>query len=102
MSYTMLLGKTRTARKTHRCIWCGEAIAVGEKYEDRRYMFEGVFSRDKTHPECLTAMESSDDVGDGFYPYEQLRGMTMDDSQEEKDRRFRQKEIVEEVRMMTP
>lgn len=32
MSYTLLSERTRVARKPHRCIWCWQAIKVGESY----------------------------------------------------------------------
>ena len=52
MSYTLLSEATRIARKQHRCIWCGEAIAPGEKYRDERSVYDGELQRHRWHPEC--------------------------------------------------
>lgn len=90
MSYAMLLSKTRTARKPHRCIWCGEPINAGEKYIDHRYVGDDGPAMDRYHPECDDAVSrSGDDVAEGFAAYEQLRGLTMENSIDEKDRRYR-------------
>lgn len=87
MSYTLLLSKTRTARKTHRCIWCGEAINAGEKYIDHRYIGEDGPALDRYHPECDEAASRSD-TGDGFNAYQFIRGLNDADSEEEIDRRY--------------
>lgn len=60
MSYTLLSETTRTARKKHRCIWCGEAIEAGEAYVDERSIFDGGFQHHRWHPECL------DDAREGW------------------------------------
>ena len=68
------------ARKGHRCIWCGEQIAIGEKYVARAYRFEGYFCRDALHLECEDAMMQADqrDIEDGFPEYHFKRGQIID------------------------
>lgn len=43
MSYTLLSQTEPTARKEHRCIWCGETILVGEKHQHERSIYDGSF-----------------------------------------------------------
>lgn len=79
MSYTLLSVKTRTARKPHRCVWCGEAINAGEKYIDHRYIGEDGPTTDRFHDECDVAMVNSDIGDDGFALYQQERGLTREE-----------------------
>ena len=37
----------RTARKTHKCEFCGKEIAIGERYSYESGKFDGVFFRKK-------------------------------------------------------
>ncbi len=55
MSYTLLSEHDRIARKTHRCIWCPELIAFGDKYRDERSVFDGEMQNHHWHPECWQA-----------------------------------------------
>jgi hypothetical protein len=61
----------RKAAKAHRCIWCGEAIAVGERYQDERSVYDGEFQHHKWHPECQAdAQEDWRQGGDAeFMPW---------------------------------
>jgi hypothetical protein len=43
VSYTLLSESTPVARKAHRCIWCGERIAAGERYTHERSIYDGGF-----------------------------------------------------------
>jgi hypothetical protein len=52
VSYTLLSESTPVARKAHRCIWCGERIAVGERYTHERSIYDGEFQNHHWHPEC--------------------------------------------------
>ena len=47
------------AKKPHRCMSCGEGIAVGETYVRWRCYDGGDASTNKMHPECL-AMHQAD------------------------------------------
>jgi hypothetical protein len=52
MSYTLLSEAWRTARKQHRCVWCGEPVLAGEKYRDERSVYDGEMQHHRWHPEC--------------------------------------------------
>ena len=52
---TVLLFKTRKAKKRHRCDWCPEFIEPGENYIDERAVYCGDFQHLKFHPECKQA-----------------------------------------------
>lgn len=54
MSYRLFEMKTRKAAKQHRCIWCGQRIAIGESYDDERSVYDGNVQRHRWHPECRT------------------------------------------------
>ena len=56
MSYQLIRNETRKARKPHRCIWCGEWINVGEKYERERGVYDGDMQNSDWHPECSAAL----------------------------------------------
>jgi hypothetical protein len=47
--------ETHTARKEHRCTWCGQTILIGEKYLKRRGVCDGDCSTVKHHMECEEA-----------------------------------------------
>ena len=72
----------RKARKPHRCIWCGEPIAIGETYRHWRGKFEGEVMSNDWHKECDDAASDGidDGIDDGFEPHSYKRG-----SQEERD-----------------
>jgi hypothetical protein len=69
----------RKARKPHRCIWCGEAIVIGETYRHWRGKWEGEVMSNDWHKECDAAAANSDAELEGFEPYSFARG-----SQEER------------------
>lgn len=78
-----LTNKTVTCRKAHRCEWCGEDIAKGDRAQYRSGVHEGEMYHGHQHPECYSAMMRSeyDDFDDGgFNPMEQKRGKTMYES----------------------
>lgn len=52
MSYSLIREKWLKARKQHRCIWCGEAIALGEHHRHEISIYEGHFQDHRWHPEC--------------------------------------------------
>lgn len=62
-------------RKSHKCVWCGESIARGEKAHYRVYIFDG-FTADYYHPECYKAMCTYPGIGwdDGFEEFMFKRG----------------------------
>jgi hypothetical protein len=71
MSWQCLSSADRKARKSHKCIWCGEAILPGEKYVDVTGIFEGDFQNNKFHPECSATQQGEDD--ESFCAYENER-----------------------------
>lgn len=42
----------RKARKTHRCYECNRSIEPGERYEDVKSLFDGIWDRFRTHLSC--------------------------------------------------
>ncbi|MDE2020734.1 MAG: hypothetical protein KGJ13_10395 [Patescibacteria group bacterium] len=78
MSYTSLAETTRTARKPHDCIWWLEPIMPGEKYLDRRGVFDGELQADHWHPECSEAQlrQYREDQEPEFDPHTHKRGST--------------------------
>lgn len=62
-SYHLFSLVTRTAKKPHRCIWCGEGIAAGESYQDERSVYDGAHQTHRWHPECLA--DAQGDWADG-------------------------------------
>lgn len=58
MSYTLLSESQPLARKQHRCIWCGQPIAVGEKHRHERSIYDGQFQDQRWHPECDEAFKA--------------------------------------------
>ena len=57
MSYLLLQERNvKSSRKEHRCIWCGQQIAIGEPYTYERSIFEGQPQSHHWHCECLDAM----------------------------------------------
>lgn len=69
---------TQTARKTHRCSWCGEVINPGDTYARWRYFGDDGPSTVKMHPECDDAQKRHVDQGgeNEFFLYESGRGQT--------------------------
>lgn len=76
MSYSLIQDVQRRARKRHRCIWCGETIAVAEVYRYECSSYDGHMQHFHWHSECRTA-------SDGFFraygeeefePYAFVRG----------------------------
>ena len=62
--------KIRVAKKNHKCCFCGMEIAIGEKYEWQKNIFEGQLYEWKNHISCgeiasKLGMYKNDD-GDGI------------------------------------
>jgi hypothetical protein len=55
VSYILIAKEERRARKPHQCIYCYQAIAIGERYFHERCLFEGEPQSNQWHPECWDA-----------------------------------------------
>ncbi len=75
MSYTLLSETYPTARKEHRCIWCGQSILKGTQYVAERSVFDGEMQNHHWHPECLEdcQLTNAGECQWEFYPYENER-----------------------------
>ena len=60
--------KHPVAAKDHRCGWCGQAIAKGEKHAHYVGKWEGEFQNWRMHAECYEAFDDSGD--ESFMPGE--------------------------------
>jgi hypothetical protein len=69
MSYELLSETYPVARKDHRCIWCGQKIAKGEKYTAERSVFDREIQNHHWHPECLKDARDANDDTFEFEPY---------------------------------
>lgn len=67
--------RRQTARKQHKCNWCGELIMPGEVY-DRNVYFDRGIGDDPLHVECSDAMAHwcSEEDTDEYYPFIHSRG----------------------------
>ncbi len=89
MSFETIRESTRTARRKHRCTWCGEPIEPGQSYCDVVGKFDGDFQPSKYHPECDKAVRRSAVeepwcmANDGFMPFSEHRGKSWHDAPEE-------------------
>ena len=66
----------RTARKSHRCTWCGESIHPGEIYERWVSIEDSIFTN-RMHPECSEecGVECATNGGE-YFPFENERQST--------------------------
>ena len=55
---------TPVARKAHRCEWCWQGIAVGEKHYKYVGVWEGDFQDWRMHLDCLEAWKREDAAND--------------------------------------
>ena len=70
MGYDLLSMTEPTARKDHRCIWCGTKISKGTKYTAEQSVFDGEMQNHHWHPECLEDAKVSNADGEWeFMPY---------------------------------
>lgn len=74
MSYQLIKETFPVARKQHRCIWCGEAILIGEKHRHEISKFDELQDH-RWHVECQEASTEYFLAGDGpeFSAYENER-----------------------------
>ena len=69
--------KEQTAKKEHKCSWCGETIEVGERYYYQAGTYYGDFQVTKMHLECNNACSkaSYEDGMEEYCPYSYKRGL---------------------------
>lgn len=75
-SYTEIERVIHKARKPHCCIWCGQMIVVGERYEYERCIFEGDPQSNHWHLECAEDLKIAMSYEPGcfeFTPWEAER-----------------------------
>ena len=71
--YQLIQETFPTARKTHRCIWCGESIPIGEQHRREKSKYEE-FQDFRWHLECNdAAQEYFSDGESDFSAYENDR-----------------------------
>lgn len=78
MSWQTLSDTEPKARKSYRCIWCGEMIDTGEKHRHQVGRMEGGFQDNRYHTECFEAALQTwrEDPDAGFEAYSFKRGTT--------------------------
>lgn len=60
----------RTARKTHKCEFCGKEIAIGERYSYESGKFDGDFFERKLCIPCRKMLDAyADETGDGEFDW---------------------------------
>ena len=65
----------KSARKSHRCDWCGERIVVGEAYIRQRCFDDGDAGTTRMHVECRAVIVEDTPVGPfEFTPFSNPRG----------------------------
>ena len=73
-AYAGKVHTVKSARKTHRCQWCGQKIEVGDSYNHWLWFCDGDRTTVKSHIECYDyAMSTRDEEfawfeGDGSRP----------------------------------
>lgn len=63
------------ARKEHRCMFCGEKITIGQKYDRSTCLYEGIYDW-VAHEECVEVahkLDMYDDCDDNGLGEEQFR-----------------------------
>ncbi len=83
--YQNLTHKDVTARKEHRCDWCGEVIHKGEKYHYESFIFDGDFCDWHSHLACSRVVSAIWDYAD---PDEGMSADQFDESCYEVCRKF--------------
>lgn len=82
MSDVTLTNKEVKTRKHRNCDWCGEPISAGDVVRYRTGIVDGDFYTVYEHVECYKAVQKTDNhffYDEGYTPYEQLRGIAMQD-----------------------
>lgn len=62
--YEHLETKKVTARKQHKCDWCGKPISKGEEYERQKYKYDGEFCEWHAHLACSRVVSAIWDYAD--------------------------------------
>lgn len=62
-----------TARKEHKCEWCGDKIAKGELHCQFKGKWRGEFQNWRMHGDCYVYASECESLQDGFEPFENER-----------------------------
>ena len=75
MNYHLFSEKFPIAKKSHKCIWCGEQIKQGQKYVREHSVYDGGFQNHPWHLECRIDANDfwRENPGDEFLPYDNER-----------------------------
>ncbi len=64
VSYHQFSLKLVTARKRHKCAYCGQRIEQGDQYQREKSVYDGEFQDHAWHLECLEAQNDAARDGD--------------------------------------
>src|ERR1035437_6389755 len=64
---------TPYGRKDYHCEWCGEKIPKGERHVHFVGIWEGDWQNWRMHDECHESPKQSDELSDGWEPYQHER-----------------------------
>lgn len=73
MSTRLVKVRLPVARKSYRCIWCGQDIQAGNFYARTWVQHEGAMQDHTWHTECLEYLDVNSDGKRTFEPYENQR-----------------------------
>lgn len=75
MCMSILSDECQTARKEHRCIWCGGAIQKGETYRRQTGNVSGDFQSNPYHEDCYSVALEDFRIGNcDFEEFSHRRG----------------------------
>jgi len=82
MSYQVISTTLPTAKKEHKCIWCGESILINELHAKDVGVYECDFQSNRYHIECYNASHTyfKESGENCFEPYDNKRGSTEEKS----------------------
>lgn len=73
MSYSLISQTQVTARKDHKCIWCGQVVPKSTSYLRERSTYDGHWQNFPWHLECKRSSFEHFRYAEDFVPYENER-----------------------------